>query len=503
MALNPSMSAASPISSSQTTLYKQDRIPADRIILAIAAGNFLFTLLTSARYGFFIDEFYYYACSEHLQWGYVDHPPLVAGLMWIATHLFGTSLLGIRVLPSLLAGLMVWCVAATARALGGNRFAQVIAALSVIVAPAYMQVFHFFSMNAVEPVLWTACTLCVIRAIKRDNPHYWIYFGLLCGVGMENKYSIAILIGGIFLGLLLTPARSAFLNVYFWIGMLLALLVFLPNFLWLSHHDYPFLQWRSVMEERKEIIRIPAWRFLQQELLWTGSASLVWIAGLCYFLFNRRARLFRFAGISSLFVIAALIVIHGKSPYAIPTFGVLFAGGAVLLEGAIQSRQWLKKLSIAALLIPGAILAPCFVPILPLDRVVTYQSHIPLPLPIQTEGYALNEKFPQFFSLETGWEEMVAAVATVYHHLPPDQQTNATILTFHYGTAGAIDLLGPKYGLPKPISTAMTWHMWGPQDHRGDTIILVGYLFPPAYCKSYEEGPRLSAPYMYDDVGLK
>ena len=248
---------------------------AARVVVAIAAAKILFHLLTATRYGYFVDEFYYYSCSRHLQWGYVDHPPLVAGMMWLATHLFGHSLLGIRVIPALLSGLLVVLVAATARELGGGRFAQVLSACAVVAAPVYMMVFHFFSMNAVEPVIWTACMLAAFRAIRRNNPRYWIVFGALLGLGLENKYSIALLIAGVLLGLLLTSARRAFATIEFWMGMLLALLLFLPNFLWLVHNNFPFLQWRSVMAQRGETWRIPATTFLAQQLLWTAAACLV------------------------------------------------------------------------------------------------------------------------------------------------------------------------------------------------------------------------------------
>jgi hypothetical protein len=497
-----SSTSAAPREPIASTTQSLAGISGTRVVLAIAAIKVLFQLATASRYGFFIDEFYYYACSEHLHWGYVDHPPLVAGLMWIATHVFGTSLLGIRVTPALLGGLLVWMVGATTRELGGCRFAQALAACCVLAAPIYMLNFHYFSMNAVEPVIWTACAYCAIRAIKGD-PRFWIGFGVLCGIGMENKYSIVFFVTGVFLGLLLTSARKAFVSIYFWLGMLLALLIFLPNLLWLMHNNYPFLQWRAVMAERGELLNVPVGTFLFHQVLWTGATCVVWVAGVIFFLFDKRASPFRFAGIAFVFVIAALIALAGKTPYAAPAYGIVFAGGAVLLERVSLERRWLRVSMISLLIVTEVILAPCFVPILPIDKVVAYQSHIPLPLPIQTETYAVNNRLPQYFSLETGWEQMVATIADVYRGLPPEEQAKAGILTFHYGTAGAVDLLGPKYGLPKAISTAMSWHEWGPRQYDGQVLILVGFLFQPNYCERWDEGPVVVNPYMYDHVGLK
>lgn len=479
------------------------RFSGQRLVLCVAAAKVLLHLLTATRYGYFVDEFYYYACSEHLHWGYIDHPPLVAGLMWVTTHVFGSSLLGMRIVPALLGGALVWIVGKITRELGGGRFAQALAACAVLAAPIYLMTFHFFSMNAVEPVIWAGCTCAAVMAIRRNDARYWILFGVLCGIGAENKYSIVLFAAGALVGLLLSPARKALLTVQFWIGMLLGFLVFLPNFLWLMHNNFPFLQWRSVMAQRGDLLRVPTGQFLWQQLLWTGASCVVWIAGVVYFLVRKEGRPYRFAGITYIVVIATLIVSGGKTPYAAPVYGFLMAGGAVLLEQVARGRKWLQGSLLTLLLATGALLAPCFVPILPIDRVVAYQSHIPLPLPIQTERYALTQKFPQVFSLETGWNEMVAQVAGVYHHLTPEQQAQAGILTFHYATAGAIDLLGPKYGLPKPISTGMSWQYWGPRNVHGEVLILVGDLFPPSYCKGWQEGPRVVSPYMYPNVGLQ
>src|SRR5512139_1703406 len=66
------------------------------LVLAIAAAKLLLHLATASRYGYFGDELYFLACGEHLDWGYVDHPPLVGLTAWLVSHTLGTSLLAIR-----------------------------------------------------------------------------------------------------------------------------------------------------------------------------------------------------------------------------------------------------------------------------------------------------------------------------------------------------------------------------------------------------------------------
>ena len=120
----------------------RDRIlSGSSIVLLIAAVKLLFHLFTAGRYGIFRDELYYLACAEHLDWGYVDQPPLIAGVAWCARHVFGDSLLGLRLLPALAGAALVWLAGTLAREMGGGRFAQALAAVSVACVPIYL-VFH-------------------------------------------------------------------------------------------------------------------------------------------------------------------------------------------------------------------------------------------------------------------------------------------------------------------------------------------------------------------------
>src|SRR3954467_5998156 len=103
------------------------------LVLYLAVAKLVLHLLTASRYGIFRDELYYLACAEHLDWGYVDQPPLIALIAWFARHVFGSSLLGLRLLPAVAGATMVWLTGKLARELGGGRFAQALAALAIVI----------------------------------------------------------------------------------------------------------------------------------------------------------------------------------------------------------------------------------------------------------------------------------------------------------------------------------------------------------------------------------
>ncbi len=96
------------------------------LVIAALLGTVqvLIHLLANGRYGMFRDEFYYIACSDHLAWGYVDHPPFSIALLAGSRAVLGDTVQAIRVLSALAGGMTVFLAALIARELGGGRFAQ-------------------------------------------------------------------------------------------------------------------------------------------------------------------------------------------------------------------------------------------------------------------------------------------------------------------------------------------------------------------------------------------
>src|SRR5579863_2310964 len=256
-------------------------ITATGAILLICACKLLVHLYAGRHYGYFVDELYYLACSRHLDWGYVDQPPLIALLTWITRSLIGDSLPAIRLLPALAGAGEVALTALIARELGGNRVAQALAALAVLVAPGILAVDNFLSMNAFEPLFWLGCAFLLIRIVKTGNQKLWIWFGILAGVGIENKYSMLIFGAGIVVGLLFTPQRRLLATPWIWIGGAIAFLIFLPNLLWNIHHHFPFLELQENIRHSGRDVSLGPLSFFAQEILLMHPLTIpIWLAGL-------------------------------------------------------------------------------------------------------------------------------------------------------------------------------------------------------------------------------
>src|ERR1043165_6778810 len=132
-------------------------------IFGIALFYFALHLATSTRYGYFRDALYYLACSEHLAFGYVDQPPLIAVLGWIARHTFGTSLPALLLWPALAGAARIILTAAFARELGAPRFATILASVLAMMPGVWWVVDHQFAMNAFEALFWAGLAYVVLR----------------------------------------------------------------------------------------------------------------------------------------------------------------------------------------------------------------------------------------------------------------------------------------------------------------------------------------------------
>jgi hypothetical protein len=444
------------------------------IVLLLAAAKFVFHLLTAGRYGIFRDELYYLACSEHLDFGYVDQPPLIGLIAWMARHLFGESLLGLRLLPALAGAATVWLTGKLTREMGGNAFAQGVAAFAVIAAPIYLLLHHWLTMNAFEPLIWVACAWCIVRAINQSEPRYWLWFGILLGLGMENKYTTAFFAAAVFVALLLTPQRRFLSNSWIWIGALCSFLIFLPNLIWLVRHDFPFLElMHNIRGTGRDVVRGPFAFVGDQAMLMNPILFPLWLGGLAWLFFNRDGGRYRILGWIYALLLAAFILLKGKNYYLSAAYPMLFAAGAIAFERLTRERgRWSRGLYAGLIIAATCLLAPTVAPILAPENYVRYQKAIGLEPP-KAENQPTGP-LPQHFADEFGWEDMVREIARVYHELPPEQRAATAIFANSYGQAGAVDFFGKKYGLPKAISNHQSYWLWGPRDYTGESVIVLG-----------------------------
>jgi 4-amino-4-deoxy-L-arabinose transferase-like glycosyltransferase len=439
------------------------------VVVCLAAFKLLILLYAGRDYGYFRDELYYLACSRHLDWGYVDQPPLIALIAWLVRSTIGDSMTAIRLLPALAGAYEVVLAALIARELGGKRISQILAALATLVAPGLLATQDFLSMNAFEPLFWIGCAWIVIRILRTGNQKLWIWFGVLAGFGLENKHSMLIFGAGIVFGLILTPQRKVFTSPWIWIAGAIAFLIFLPNLLWNIQHHFPFLELQANIRRSGRDVALSPWAFFAQEAAALHPLTLpIWLAGLWFFFFSTSGKPYRALGWAWVFAAGVVVTLSPRVYYLFPAFPILFAAGAVFWEAQPRWRIYVWS---AALVSTSVVILPLAIPVLPPDTYIRYAKALHVnPPAIETHRMG---PLPQLFADRFGWEGMAATVAGVYNNLPADVRPKTAIFAQNYGEAGAIDMFGPKYGLPPAISGHQSYFLWGPRGYTGESIIVM------------------------------
>ncbi len=409
------------------------------LLLSITAAFALLHILTNGRYGFHRDELQFLSDARHLDWGFVAYPPLTPFLERISMGLFGLSLVGLRLFSVLAQAVAIVVSGLMARDLGGGRWAQAVTAVCVGLSPLPIFEATEFQYSSFDFLWWVLITWFTIRLLGSGDPRWWLAIGAAIGLGLQTKYSIAFFIAGILAGMLFTSARRYFASRWFWAGVGIALLIFLPNFVWLVRHDfisYTFLQHIHVRDVR--IGRAKG--FLLGQFLYCANlaAAPVWIAGLIAFTANARLRMLAWMYIVP---VALFWIGKGRFYYVAALYPMLLAMGNVVLDRWFSHMPAAGRRALQYSLYTG----------IGLIGVLGFASLVPLAPSGPLRNFALSKSSD--LREEIGWNQLVKTVASIRDSLPPEQRSHLGITTGNYGEYGAIDVLGKAHGLPQPIGT--------------------------------------------------
>lgn len=451
---------------------------ADPILAGLAAGYFLLLWLPSfgGHYGYFIDELYYVACSERLDFGYVDHPPLSVWLLRVVRWLIGDSVPALRLIPALAGAATIGITGLVARRLGASVYGQGLAAGAGAIGGLSLVIFGFYSMNALSVLLWAVCFLILVEIERREEPRLWLAFGAVAGIGLQNKHTIVLLALGLAVGLLLTPARRHLASRWLWLGVGIAALLLLPNLLWQQAHDWVSLEFYRSADRLKNVPTPPLEVLKQQVLFMNPPALVVWLSGVVFFLATERGRRYRHLGWIFVALLALMLVAQKSRPDRIlGAYSIVFAGGGVLVGELVRhaSLRWLRIALPVALVAGGLVFAPLGLPLLAPETTGPYGQALGI-VPQIERGSGKRTALPQWLSDRVEWEQLVDDVADAVATLRPEERRGAIIVAPSYGHAGAIELLGRGRDLPPVYSPHNNYFLWGPPPDPVDTAIVIG-----------------------------
>lgn len=435
------------------------------LVLVLAAASVALHLVGATGYDYGGAELYYIVASDHLDWGYADHGPLVAYLALAGRILLGTSVAAVRVGPALAGGLTIIGCAWLARRLGAGRRGMRWAALASFAMPSLLAAHATLSPDALTPLLALGGALIWVAIVKDGSTARWPWLGALAGLAYLNDPFAALLLPLTLVVALVVGQAGTVLRLGGLFGIAVAGVLVAPNLGWRASQGLPMPQWSLSTTNLEGWVQ----RGLDLAAALQPAFLPLVIGGMLALLLSRRARAGRALG-------GAVVVLLGLSL----TFGVamerlVFLWPIALAAGAAWFEAVAGRVAGAALVLAllgnAAVSLPFVVPVLPVDDLVGYAEHFGGWAPRPDRG---QRGVPERLAEQLGWAEQVDAIERAFVLIDPRERSRATIWAASAYTAAAVDVLGERYGMPAAMCGERGFRAWGPQQPSGDWLIAAG-----------------------------
>ncbi len=483
-------------------IHTTENTPANKpwhIAISLAVLKLIIHFSTNTNYGLHRDAYLYLNQGEHLSWGYMEVPPMIAVIGNVSRFIFGDTIFAVRFFPALIGAVSIILLVVMVRDMGGRKWAQWLAGFGFLVAPALLRSNTLFQPVSFNQFFWLLAAFFVVKIIRYGHPRYWYLLGATAGFGFLNKYSITFFMLAMLIGFLLTPHRKVFLSRYPWISMGIALVIALPNLIWQYQHQFPVYRHMQHLAA-SQLTHVQPADFLASQFLFYFGGTLIWMAGLLYLLYATKLRPYRPLAWAYLAVIVMLLLLSGKDYYSIGAYSMLLAAGGIAWEQWLGTKSWALMPIVLILNLP---ITPYAIPILSIEKMKDYAAmmndRFGLEGPLRWEDGSIRE-LPQDYADMQGWEEIPEKVAAFYHRLPPEAQQSCMIIAGHYGQAGVMNFNRAKYNLPETYSFNSSFIMWLPEQLDFDRQIQIddNPQTSSSYFESVELIDSIANPYARD-----
>ena len=441
------------------------------LVWVLAIVNVLVHLAFFNHLEFHRDELLYFSMGQHLAVGYATVPPLIGWVSAVAQSIFGFSVFAARLLPALLSGVMIFLIAGITRELRGSVYAILLASVAFMFAPVGMRPFFLFQPVGFDILFWTLLWYLILKYINTGQDRILWFLGCAAAFGLLNKYLIGLLLGALVITLFFSRYRQIFTKRAFYAGTGIAILIIMPNLAWQVLSDFPALDHLSELS-RSQLVHVDRGIFLAEQLLMPFAASVLTLPGLVFLIKDKKMKPFRFLPFAVIIVVGVLLLLRGKSYYTAGIFPLLISAGAVFWE-RILHKTWTKFALVSMIPVVTLPVIPMGLPVFGVDGLIRYFQRL------EKLGIDVGRRFedgsihslPQDYADMIGWEELTQIVKKAYEEVR-DKET-CLIYGENYGQAGAVTVIGEKYGLPDAVSFHDSFRFWVPDKFNPDINTLI------------------------------
>ena len=424
---------------------------------AVALVKVLATLPFMTRYGWDRDELYFLAAAHHPALGYVDFPPVTAWVGWVVVHTAGASLLWLRMSGQLTSAAGVVIAALIARDLGAGRLVQVVAATAWATTPVSLASAGIYHPTIYDITVWVAISWVALRLLQGGGMTWWVALGVLAGVGVETKYTIAVFLAALVGALALSPQRRMLLGRGPLVAVLIGAVLTVPNLVWQVQNDWPSVRFYP-SQHAKTTADTSHPAFVVDAVLFLGGMSVVAVIGIVW-LWRRGLRPL---ALTPPIVVVVFFIAYGRGYYPLPAMALPIVAGVLSVAAWVRCgsrRRWAG--------VAGIVHA----------HIALVALVIPVTLPVLNTATMIHHGFwkQSFFKDEIGWHELTADTLHAWGRLPAAERSNAVVLAQNYGEAGALVHFAPNGELPPVVSGHLSWQYWGPVRLGATSALTIGF----------------------------
>lgn len=429
--------------------------------------------LLDPSFGLHRDEYLYYEQGRHMDWGFLENPPLL-GVLAAISRLLGGGFFAIRMWPAFAGAATIWLLFKMVKGFGGGLYALLLAGIGFGLS-VYLRIHILFQPTFLEIFFWTAACFFLQRYLLQGQRRHLAAVALMLALGWWSKYSVLFFGAALFGALLLTPHRKLLLRRDLWMAVGLGAVLVLPNIFWQWRHNWPLAHHMAELRET-QLKYISRGNFLKEQLAMFIPATLLTFGGLYALLRGGR---FRLLGWLYIGIIALLLLGSAKGYYSVGIYPMLLAAGAAWLERSLRSV--VLRTTLAVVMVVAGIPMPFLM----------WPMHAPAQMAAFNQRWDLagkgalkwedqqNHLLQQDFADMLGWDELAQKTGTFYQSLPKSVRDSTLIYGRNYGYAGSLIYHSADTAFRnRVISDNGTFLLWIPDSLPYRHLLFVGESAP-------------------------